>query len=1134
MDPSRHERVSELFLAACELPESERPGFLTESCEGDAELRAEVEQLLAADAGEVAVDRSPAKATWAAKAFGEVGSAAHPETLGEYQVLGVLGEGGMGIVYRARQKRPERDVALKVVRAGLATDAMLRRFEVEAALLGRLRHPGIAQIFEAGVADTPAGAQPFFAMELVEGRTLTEWIREASPTTDQRIALLAEIADAVAHAHQRGIAHRDLKPSNILVDAHDRPRILDFGVARAVDDETLDEDSTLLTRTGQLVGTLHYMSPEQVSGDPSSVDVRTDVYSLGVVGFEMLVGQRPLKLDGLPLVEAARHITSTDPDKLGALDRALRGDIEVIVAKALEKDKDRRYGSAGELALDLRRLMADEPIEARPASTVYQLTKLARRNRALVGGSAIGLVALLVGLAAALVQAKRATASAELAAREAERATRAAEEAALESEKTAAALSESDAVVDFLSRLLQSVHPDQLGREVRVNDVLDAAAGRIENELAGRPSVQARVADAIGRSWITLGESERGRVALTLASARFEESYGKTDPRTIGAKSQLATAYAYLARDEEAQELLVDTIAAAHEAFGPDSIETIDLQATLGGILLNLERPADAEAILSEAVELGARVAPGDTRRLEHIENLAQARRLLGRFAASLDLTRDAYAHAVETLGPDHWRTLRSAASYGLELHANAHFQETIDLLEPTVERMTEVFGAHHPETLRSTEHLALAYLEIPRFEQARALLESTAAQHASFYGEDHPVTLLSRRYLLQVLMRSREDAAGLELALDVTAGFERAHGPLHPSTIEALAQVGELHDRLNELDEAEAALSEAVARARETLPRTDVTRIQATVSLAGLLHKLGRSAEALETIDATLAGSADVVGEVGIIQYHTMAVRGRILVDMGRPDEGLAQLTEAIAGLTEVAGPASPITLDVEATFVRALRELGNGEDAVVACAAARERAFESHGLESYQAVQLSVALAKAMNAAGDAETARLVLEEHLEDTGPDFPERDSDALALLDQLAILHDTSGRTEESLAVRTRALDAMKKHYGESHANVVVAEYNVGRILTQLGRYEEAEEQLRAGMSHVAGARLGVEWPARLAFDLGRTLIAAGEPERALEVLEVAHGQAQDVEGLDAVWISRLEREMDRAVEALDP
>ncbi|MGA3317752.1 MAG: serine/threonine-protein kinase [Candidatus Korobacteraceae bacterium] len=335
-----------------------------------------------------------------------------PETIGRYRIIRLLGEGGMGAAYEAEQDKPRRRVALKVIKAAWASPELLRRFEQESQALGRLHHPGIAQIYEAGSADTGFGLQPFFAMELIHGKPLDEYADVQHLNMRQRLALMIQVCEAVQHAHQRGIIHRDLKPGNILVDESGQPKILDFGLARVTDSDT---GATRQTDMGQLLGTLAYMSPEQVTADPLALDTRSDVYALGVILYELLAGKMPYTLTR-HLHEVVRTIQEVDPVPLSTVNRLYRGDIETIVAKALEKDKERRYASAAGLSGDIRRYLEDQPITAKPASTSYQLQKFARRHKALAAGASAVLLVLAAGVVASTweaVQARRAEASAQ-------------------------------------------------------------------------------------------------------------------------------------------------------------------------------------------------------------------------------------------------------------------------------------------------------------------------------------------------------------------------------------------------------------------------------------------------------------------------------------------------------------------------------------------------------------------------------------------------------------------------------------------------------------------------------------------------------------------------------------------------
>jgi WD40 repeat protein len=407
MNAERLQQVEQLFHSALEREESRRADFLREACGVDEALRHEVETLLAC-ANKVEDVFESTATHLAARTFAGDESQPRPSLLpadiGRYRILRLLGEGGMGAVYEALQEHPRRIVALKVIKPGLTNPELLRRFEQESQALGRLQHPGIAQIYEGGTANTGFGPQPWFAMELIRGESLLQYAAAHQLKTSQRLELMAKVCDSVHHAHQRGIIHRDLKPGNILVDESGQPKVLDFGVARVTDS---DEQTTRQTGLGQLVGTLAYMSPEQVLGDPLELDTRSDIYALGVILYELLAGRLPHSLSGNPL-EVIRTIRDENPRPLSSVSRIFQGDIETIVSKALEKDKRRRYASAADLGADIQRYLRDEPIIARPPSTAYQLQKFAHRNKALVGGMAAVLFVLVAGIIASTWEAARA------------------------------------------------------------------------------------------------------------------------------------------------------------------------------------------------------------------------------------------------------------------------------------------------------------------------------------------------------------------------------------------------------------------------------------------------------------------------------------------------------------------------------------------------------------------------------------------------------------------------------------------------------------------------------------------------------------------------------------------------------
>ncbi|MHC4347072.1 MAG: serine/threonine protein kinase, partial [Planctomycetota bacterium] len=555
--PADHaERARELFLAAVETPPDQRGALLDEQCGSDMALRAEVESLLAHDDVAAQVMDEPLVAP---------GTTPPGQHIGRYEVKRTIASGGMGTVYEAVQDHPHRPVALKVMRRGAASSRAMRRFQHEAEILGRLRHANIGQIYEAGTFDEGHGVQPYFAMELVKGRPLPAYCESAQLGTRQRLALFARICDAVQYAHQQGIIHRDLKPDNVLVDDSGEPKILDFGIARATDADI--QATTLRTDIGQLIGTVPYMSPEQVTGDPGALDTRSDIYSLGVVLYELLCGRLPHDLREKNIPEAIRMIREEDPTPLSSINRVFRGDVETIVAKALDKDKDRRYQTAAELAADVRRYLQNEPIVARPPSTFYQLRKFARRNRPLVAG-VIGMFALLIagiagtgtGFLQARNQARKATATNE-----------------------------------YLMRLFTSGGMDDMdphaGEEVlTLEQLVDEASRNLSSAFPDWPDVRADLLFQIGRMSRSLGRYDKMESHLRQAHELYRNTLGDNDPRTLVCLSWYAYSLDQHARYEAAEARHRQALESLTAACGPGDPRTLTSATRLAANLRSQAR----------------------------------------------------------------------------------------------------------------------------------------------------------------------------------------------------------------------------------------------------------------------------------------------------------------------------------------------------------------------------------------------------------------------------------------------------------------------------------------------------------------------------------------------------------------
>ncbi|MCE7974035.1 MAG: hypothetical protein DYG92_06875 [Leptolyngbya sp. PLA1] len=616
-DPKKAEEV---FLAVADLPREQAEAALRERCAGDAALEALVRELLGFHMqGEGVLDK-PELLTKGVPFFRrDLAEEALPAgtRLGEYVIEKLIGTGGMGSVYLATQGRPRRTVALKVIRRGVATAAMIRRFEHEAEVLGRLQHPGIAQIYEAGAASVGPGEypQPYIAMEYIDGESLSAHAKSHGLTRAQKLELMARVCDAVQHAHQRGVIHRDLKPGNILVDRTGQPKILDFGVARAADADL--RVATLQTSVGQLIGTLPYMSPEQVLADPSEVDTRSDVYALGVMLYELLTGKLPLDVGSRPIPEAARLIREETPSRLSSISREYRGDVETIVAKAMDKQKRRRYQSAAELAEDIRLHLRGMPISAKQDSAWYVLVKQAQRHRVVAGVGAALLASLLAFTVYASVQAgrfqrlarseslarKTAVDAGEVAAREAARAN---EQAERLNDQLYASNIERGRLLGLAGNLVQA--EDLLWRSFLARPLSSRGRWALWEFYERHPCRWSRSAFPVGASFVAVGPAGEIAVASNTGDiALYEPSRGDEQRRwTVDARLPLAMRFSADGRSLIVIKRtgVISTYDMASPADAPPASSDVPIPSTAGVTAFGLSSDGASLALWKRGGEL--------------------------------------------------------------------------------------------------------------------------------------------------------------------------------------------------------------------------------------------------------------------------------------------------------------------------------------------------------------------------------------------------------------------------------------------------------------------------------------------------------------------------------------------------
>ncbi len=779
MQRGDHQRVRELFSAVMDLSPTERAAYLDDACAGDPALRHQVTELLRYhESGDNLADAQPGLIRDLAPADDRL-----PERIGSYAIERLLGRGGMGVVYLARQADPARTVALKVMHGPALNDALQARFRREAHLLARLRHPGIAHIYEAGQADIDGRPCAWFAMEYIDGRTLTEHASTAGLDHRQRLALLLQICDAVQHAHDQGVIHRDLKPANILVDRDGRARVLDFGVARVTrsDRQTL----TLQTDAGQIIGTVQYMSPEQIAGETETLDGRSDVYALGVIAYELLSGELPYALRGRNLPQMARAIQETEPTRISSIDTALRGDVETILAKALEKDRRRRYASPRALAEDFRAFLNHQPIRARPATTGYQLRKFAQRNPGLVASFGFAMVALLAGFIASTVlylqadQARQRTEQQrQLARREADRAA---------------------AINAFLiDDLLAAANPwEQGGRDITVAATLDQAAAGIDDRFADQPELACAVRAAIADSYRALGLF--GQAAPHYQRAlELVEQLPREDPalhtRLLLGSAENLKATSVLDRAEAHARA---GLALAERHFGPRAAQVAALLETLGSVLTGRGQHEQAEQTL---------------------------RRALALLADSDDVV--ARARITNTLG--------SALYYA------TRFDEAMQCKTDALELLRAHFGPTHPHVAQTLNDIGSTYSERGENEQSRAYLDQALPLLETHLGADHAITLICRRTLANTLSFLGKDDEAEPMLAQVIASSTRTLGPLHADTFAARNSLATLRLRARRHEEAAPIYDALYEDARETLGPRHPDTLKYAQNLAWCAFYLG------------------------------------------------------------------------------------------------------------------------------------------------------------------------------------------------------------------------------------------------------------------------------------------------------
>ncbi|HUA58659.1 MAG TPA: serine/threonine-protein kinase [Verrucomicrobiae bacterium] len=829
---ARWSELQRLYHAALERPAEERASFIEQASAHDEGLRRDLQSLLAHDQADDDFLDEPAIGVAARELTGETGppSMERGSLIGCYKILEQIARGGMGVVYRAEQQYPvRRTVALKVIRPGMDSAHVIARFQAERQALALMDHPNIARALDAGATSQ---GRLYFVMEMVDGIPVSEYCQKHELGLHQRLELFISVCQAIQHAHQKGVIHRDIKPSNILVTVYDGkpvPKVIDFGIAKAMH-QPLTERS-LHTQVGTAIGTFEYMSPEQAGSFGDDIDTRSDVYALGAVLYELIAGSTPLDRASLRNggeLEIMRRIREEDPPPPSVrqtdpkLSRAVRGDLDWVVMKALEKDRARRYETVNALGLDLRRFLEGEPVEAAPPSHWYRMGKFARRHRmGLLTAAAFGLL-LLAGVVVITWMAMRA----------------------IRAEQAATAVN------NFLQNdLLEQASPEnQTSRpdpDLKVRAALDRAAARIEGRFDRQPAVEAGIQNTIGRTYLSLGVYPEGRKHLERALDLERRVLGAANPKTLKTGWLLGWTALVQGRYAEAGALIDQTLQVQRRVLGPEHPDTLTSMNTLAGVYSAQGKFADEEAIERKLLEIRRRVlGPQHRDTLASIFMLAVSCRRQGKLAEAQALFQQSLEIQRRVMGPEDPGTTITMNSLAIVYQVQDDFPRAEALFQQTLEIQRRVLGSEHPNTVVTMGNLAEIYYAEGRYAQAETLQIQAVEVERRVLGPQHPNTLVFSNDLALSYAAQGKYPAAEALFNQTLETQRRVLPPGHSRTLQTLSNLAELYQMEGKYALAQADAEQVLAGRRKSLGLEHPETMNAAAGLALAYQAQGKFAE--------------------------------------------------------------------------------------------------------------------------------------------------------------------------------------------------------------------------------------------------------------------------------------------------